>query len=246
MAGEVSHTIDTSWLTDVSAHDLYSAEVQHIDRLTPEQQAQAIAEAQSGNVEAQHALVAHCLNWTRMKAEAIHQEYQPRHTDVMDLIGHGNLKMLEGLPHALQAKDPVRYLMSTAANEMQRYVYYHDPMIQRSRKTPDALPDTVRLDAGQWPHVQRLAGPDIHLVAETTAMATHQFVYEALARISEHRRKLLASYFGLDGQPAQRQQDIADELGVPKRRVAKGIESAKAMLARRLAPYMLERAINTD
>ncbi len=232
-------------IPDLSAEALYSAEVRHLDRLTPAQQTQAITEAQAGNTEAGHALVVHCLNWTRMKAEAIHQEYQPRHTDIMDLISHGNLKMLEGLPQALTANDPIRYLMSTAVNEMRRYVYYHDPMIQRSRKAPDKLPATISLEAGQWPLVQRLARPDIHLASEANTVATHQFVYEALGKISEHRRKLLASYFGLFGQPAQRQQDIADELGVPKRQVAKGIESAKTMLARRLAPYMHQRVIDT-
>jgi hypothetical protein len=69
----------------------------------------------------------------------------------MDLIGEANVKMLEAMPNALQANDPIAYLMGVSAIEIRRYCAYHDPLIKRSKDKPAVTHQTVSLDADNTP-----------------------------------------------------------------------------------------------
>src|SRR3954452_11776985 len=96
-------------------------------------------------------------------AASIYQEREPAHSDLMDLVGHAHLKMLEALPKALRANDPMRYLMSVSALEMRLYCSYDDPLVKRSRWRPksDNHPITVSIEQGTTPPIQTLAAPDV-------------------------------------------------------------------------------------
>ena len=122
---------DLNRMDDLSGVALYRAEVQRIPYLTREQQADYVSAAQAGNTDATHALVLNCLNWTMRRARAIHRDREPQHTDVMDLVGTANIRMLEAAPNALGADDPVSYLMTVASNAMRWQVTYKDPLVTR-------------------------------------------------------------------------------------------------------------------
>ena len=50
----------------------------------------------------------------------------------MDLVGTANLRMLETVPNALQADDPVAYLMTVASSAMRWQVTYRDPLVTQA------------------------------------------------------------------------------------------------------------------
>jgi hypothetical protein len=107
---------DLNRMDDLSGAALYHAEVQRIPFLSREQQADYVGAAQAGDTDATHALILNCLNWVRRRARAIYRDREPQHTDVMDLVGTANMRMLEVMPNALHAADPVSYLMTVSSN----------------------------------------------------------------------------------------------------------------------------------
>src|SRR5437868_458925 len=119
-------------MDDLSGSALLRAEVQRIPFIPRDEQPAYIEAARAGDETAQHDLILNCLNWTMTKAASIYRDRQPPHSDLMDLVGHAHLKLLETLPKALQAVNPTGYLMSVAALEMRLYCTYDDPMIKRS------------------------------------------------------------------------------------------------------------------
>lgn len=71
------------------------------------------------------------------KATVIYTENHPVHSDIMDLVGQANVEIIEALPIALEADNPIRYLMSVGALAMKRYCFYNDPLVKRPRGRGD-------------------------------------------------------------------------------------------------------------
>src|SRR2546430_2409019 len=88
-------------MDDLSGSTLYSAEVRRIPFIAREEQPTYVEAARNGDNEARNALLLNCLNWTMTKAASIYRDREPAHSDLMDLVGHAHLKMLEALPKAL-------------------------------------------------------------------------------------------------------------------------------------------------
>ena len=104
MPGEYMLTTDElDQLDYLSGHVLYEAEVQRIPYLTPDERDAYIAEARLGSQEARNQLITDCLHYTLYKANVIYQEHRPPHSDMMDLVGHAHVKLLEAFPKALTA-----------------------------------------------------------------------------------------------------------------------------------------------
>lgn len=231
-------------MDDISGTVIYSAELRRLPFLTPEEEVQHITQAQAGSGESRSALLSHCLPWLMAKAVAVYVEQRPRHSDVMDLVGQANLEMVEAFPNALQADNPVRYLMSVGVLAMKRYCFYNDPMVRRVRRRPDTYehPTTTSLEAGEWPLLENIAMPDIYLTGEETEewkiRVQDQILYSALQQLSPSYRDMLIAYYGLYGQPAKRAGDIAKELQKNKKAVEHTLRRAKAKIAANLAPYM--------
>lgn len=229
---------------DISGPALYRAEVHTIPLLSRDEQPQYIAAARTGDTEARHALLLNCLNWIMRKAYAIHFEYEPPHAEVMDLVGHANVEMLEYLPQALEAKDPVGYLMSVGTLAMKRYVFYQDPMVQRPRdKRPGyTYPVTVSGDEGEWPLFDSLPANGMHLVSAETrereSREKHQPVYQAIEALPDAWQRSVLTFFGLTDQPAGTAEEVGASLGVHEKTIERHVRYAKAELAQRLAPYV--------
>ncbi|HVB24088.1 MAG TPA: sigma-70 family RNA polymerase sigma factor [Ktedonobacteraceae bacterium] len=247
MHPETMLTIDElDQMDDLSGTVLYAAEVKRIAYLTREEQAGYIEAAREGDIAAQEALLLNCLHWAHYRAWAVMHDFEPSHSDIMDLVGCANVRMVEALPSALKASDPIKYLMSVSANEMKRYCMYHDPLIKRHRDQPLSKPHpiTYSLEEGGQPLTDSLAGPDIQLVPpemhEEKKLSEYQVVYDALQQLSRRKREVLIAAYGLYGEPAQRNGDIAEMLDLPKETVEKYLWRAKLSLAEKLAPYVTE------
>ena len=165
-------------MDDLSAAALYDAEVKRIPLLPREEQPPYIAQAQAGDQVAQHVLLHNCLNWMKRQALATYVDRMPKHSDLMDLIAHANMKMVEAMPAALAANDPISYLMTVGANEMRWYCLYRDPMIMRKRDEPLTYshPKTVSLEASNG------AGTEVTVC--TAGNPEYSVVYSALAQLS--------------------------------------------------------------
>src|SRR5712692_5815964 len=112
MPGEMLTTDELEQLDDLSGSALYSVEVKRIPYLTRDEEAACIEAARTGSLQARNELICDCLYWTLLKATATYQERTPPHSDLMDLVGHAHVTLLEAFPKALAADKPVKYLMS--------------------------------------------------------------------------------------------------------------------------------------
>ncbi len=230
-------------MDDLSGAALYRAEVRQIPFLNGDEQASIVAAAKAGDTEAANRLICNCLNWTMRRAVAIHRDQKPTHSDVMDLIGHANLSMLEAMPFALRADNPISYLMTVSAAAMRRYVAYKDPLIERSRDRPLSEPHqiTVSID-GNAPYTRTLPAQNMELTsAETNEQLNspmYQIVYWAVHNLSNQYRRVVIAAHGLFGHPTMKNQDIADMLGLPKQTVEKYLWRGRKRLAAELAPYI--------
>lgn len=231
-------------MDNISGPVLYSAEVRRLPFLMPEEESQHIAKAQAGDEESRSALVSRCLPWLMAKAAAVYAENRLLHSDVMDLVGQANVAMVEALPNALQADNPVKYLMSVGVLAMKRYSFYNDPMIHRPRHRPDDYehPTTISMEAGEWSLLGNITIPDIYVGQEETEewkmCEQDQIIYQALQQLSPHYRDTLIAYYGLYGHPAKRAGEIAEELQKNKKAVEHTLRRAKAKIAANLAPHM--------
>ena len=224
-------------LDDLTGAALYSAEVKRIPFLTNDEQVGYIEAARNGDEVARQRLLLNCLNWTMTKAASIFQEREPAHSDVMDLVGHANVKLCEALDNALTSSSPVKYLMSVAALEMKFYCIYHDQLVMRSRNRPVSSDHPVTVGIEQD-------------VAETATLpedvTDHQIVHDAVRSLSDRRREVITAAFGLFDQPELHADDIAVMLNIPKRSVENYLCRAKRQLAAKLAPYVTEKGLSAE
>ena len=213
-------------MSDLSGPALYRAEVKRIPFIPREEQPAVVEAARNDDETAQHDLILTCLNWTMRRAQAMCREYPPQHSDMMDLVGHADVKMLEALPCSLRADDPVAYCMTVGASAIRWYCLYNDPMVQRKRDEPLTYshPATVSLEDHDEP------------VPECTDSTCTDFklVYEALGSLSKRHQAVLIAAYGLHGEARHRNEDIAVLLGVDKGTVEKYLWRAKKGLAGKL------------
>ena len=213
-------------MSDLSGPALYRAEVKRIPIIAREEQPAVIEAARNDDEAAQHELILNCLNWTMRRAQAMCGTYPPQHSDMMDLVGHANLKMLEALPCALRADDPVAYCMTVGASAIRWYCLYNDPLVQRKRDEPLTYshPATISLEDTDEP---------VPECPEDTC-TDFQLVYEALGQLSKRHQAVLIAAYGLHGEAKRQNEDIAVMLGVDKGTVEKYLWRAKKRLADKL------------
>lgn len=220
--------IDTlNALNDLSASGLYDLEVNRLNaRLTREEQTVYVERARKGDLEARQALIHHCIRYALIKAHALYSERRPRHVDVLDLAQEANLEMLESFDKAMEAHDPVAYLLTVARQAIRVYCTYHAPMIQKPEYSmvelakADPYPATVEsLDApirhsdGQRLKVEVIEAPALHIEPDDEQRQSWRFapLYEAVKkRLTPQQRATVIRRYGLFGQPAETPIEIAE------------------------------------
>lgn len=230
---------------DLSALSQYCAEVARLPFLSRQEQPLWVQRARQGDQDACHRLVLNCLHWGMMKAFGIYQERRPRHVDILDLIAEANLAMLEQVGKALEARDPVAYLMAIATQAIRVYCTYHAPLIQRPvwysrtdlHHLNRVLPAPDRLDDRSLSQIR--AAPALGLEGEVLQERRHRThfraFYAALFRLPKHHRSLLIRLYGLCGQPAETPYDMAQRLQRAPREVYAAAYRARRRLAKMLA-----------
>lgn len=234
-------------LFDLSASTLYESELKHLNtRLSREEQAILVDRARNGDHEARQTLVFHCLLFALFKAYEIYKQREPRHTDVLDLAQEASVGMLVAFDKALEARDPVAYLLATAASAIQRYCTYDAPMIQKPHFSKavmakyDPYPAVIEsLDApvsyGRF-KVELIEAPALHEESEYEQRQQYRFapLYEAVKRLEPKQRATIIRRYGLFGQPAETQIEIVEVSHLKRATVATHDFQARKNLAKAL------------
>ncbi len=219
-------------MDDISGSTLYRAEVKRIPFL--------LFNARGGSIQARNELICDCLHYTFAKAGIIYQERQPVHSDVMDLIGHAHVTLLEAFPRAMMAEKPIKYLLSMAALEMRLYCTYDDPLIPRPRTRPFSRshPQTVSIEAAREPVA---AEGEEHIPNDE-----YQLVYDAVQQLTEQRREMITAVYGLFGHSVTSIEEIAAERQLKVATAKNYLWRAKTALARKLGPFVVEKWLHPN
>jgi len=234
----------------LSGSTLYSAELKRLPLLSREEQKPLLAKARRGDQTAKDALVIHCLNWTVRRAARVYRQQRPKHLDLMDVVGVAHVEIMEKFERALEADEPVKFLLSSAAYEMESHVSTKDPMITRPRygrekmKKLDPVPSTtVSLDAppreGEHPFAETITAEQ-HLPQEDVErreQRKYALLHQAVNELSPTLRHSIVELYGLFGQPARTNHELARAYNITKRAVNDRTLRAGKILAERLAPY---------
>lgn len=241
MSRECMLTVEElSRLDDLSARTLYSAEIKRIPIMPRDVQPQYVEAARNGDMAARNALIENCQNWLFKKAVLLTLTRDLHHSDLLDMISHANVTMLEASERALEARDPMKYLMGVGHREMQRWMYYFDPMIKKPKEIHEGYvhPQTFSGEAGEWPFFDHLKAPDIRLVSPETLEAEsrerHAPLYDAIGELPEAWQMSLTTFCGLSDEPSGTAEDVAASLGVHEKTVERHVRYAKAELAQKL------------
>ena len=198
---------------------------------------------------ARNALIENCQNWLFKKAVLLTLTRDLHHSDLLDMISHANVTMLESSERALAAHDPIKYLMGVGHREMQRWMYYFDPMIKKPKTIPDGYqhPQTFSGEAGEWPVFDHLPAPDMRLVSPETLEAEsceqHAPLYEAMQELPEAWQLSLTTFYGLSNEPSGTAEEVGAAIGVHEETVERHVRYAKVELAQKLAPYVGRMAV---
>ncbi len=157
---------------------------------------------------------------------------------------------MEKFERALEKDDPVKFLLSSAAYEMQSHVGTNDSVIIKPRygrqkmKRLDPVPaTTVSLDApspnGEHPLVETLTA-DHHPTQDAVkqrSKRTYTILHQAVNELSPTLRRAIVELYGLFGQPARTKQEMAQAAQITPRGIRDADLRARKQLAERLAPY---------
>ncbi len=221
-------------IQDLSGLTLYKAETKRVPLLTPEEQHALLEEARQGSVEARNRVIMSCLALTIRMAEYKLYERKLKHSDIADLLGVANIKLLEQFPKALEKEDPLEYLMNEVMYAMKHYGIYQDPMIQRSRQVrlDPNHPVSVSFEAHKNNLATTLPAPDLQLGREEPQDPQ---LHEAIQQLTPIRRMAITRKYGLYGHPEEPVRDIARAEGVSKRSIDSAQLNARRALAKKLA-----------
>lgn len=111
----------------LTSRELYHNEVMSIQRLSLTEERDLVSIARQGDATARNRLLESCLNYVA----AVAWSYVCYLTtdDYLDIVGIGNLTLVEYLDRALTMANPPAYLRKTAKWEMFRYSYYRSKLI---------------------------------------------------------------------------------------------------------------------
>jgi hypothetical protein len=182
-------------IKDISGLTLYSAETNPVPLLTKEEEKILLDEAQRGSIEARNRIIMNCFTFTIWFAHHRMQERKLKHSDITDLIGAANVKMLEQFPKALEQENPIRYLLKEVMYEMKKYSINDDPMIQlhRSRKLDPHPPTSVSFKAHQRNLPDTFPAPDMKV---STEEPFNSALHEAINQLTPLRRTAIIRKYG--------------------------------------------------
>jgi DNA-directed RNA polymerase sigma subunit (sigma70/sigma32) len=209
----------------LTSEEQYRAELKAIARLSKAERDELVGRARSGDEAARTRLIMECLHFVQMAAYKLSSAYLPE--GYLDLIGIGNLALVEHIARALTKEVPTLYLCGIARREMQSYCFYHSRLI-RVPEQPHLLrmaPSTVSYEEtiAASPLAEMMA--DLESEDQAGFNATYGALYEALSTLSDMERDAIAYRTGI-GEPGNVERS--------DRQIERGYYRALTRLRRRL------------
>lgn len=194
----------------------YRYELSHLPRLTQEEESELKERARAGDEQARASLIESCLHYVAFIA-ARYKRYI-HHDDYLDLVGVGNLAIVEYAEKALTMDNPCAYLFAIAKTTIITYCMTRASLITKSRYTcsPDAYIES--LDAPLYQDseatlLDRLAAPETEPEEEPESKESdYTSLYNALETLPERHREVLIRHYGLHGHTAESLYEMSREL----------------------------------
>ena len=190
----------------------YRFEMYQIPRLTPQEEAAIMVRAKAHDPEAKEALILCCLRY--VAHIATHYAHYAKHDEYLDIVGVGNLAVMETLENALTKRDPKGFLFMTAKWTMISYCFYRSSLMPRWNNKREAI-DCISLDDSEpWERslYETLAAEPISPVAYEVAAHDYERLYQAIQLLSDKLRQVILRHYGLDGKPQESLTAISYQL----------------------------------
>jgi hypothetical protein len=163
----------------VTTVHLYRRELYRTKLLTREQEQVSIAQAKQGDTTAREELITTCLRYV-LAIATYHKKFLFR-DDVNDLVGIGNLAMMENVDKALTKENPIGYLQGCAKWAIISHVS-HQPQS-----------DLYTLEE----KYHELQAP------VPVKRPSYDWLYEAVEKLRPIQKELVYAHFGLGDRPAE-------------------------------------------
>ncbi len=179
--------------------ELYRSEVRQLPRLSVEEEQELVRRTRAGDADARDDLITSCLNYVGFMAARY--KYFVLHDDYLDLVGIGNLAVVEHLDRSLLRDNPCAYLRGVVKFTILHYCFSHASLITRPQQTAPVYTvslDTARSD--EQPLSQRLAHQESPLDVK---QPEYTFLYQALEQLPPQYREVVSCHFGLYDRQAE-------------------------------------------
>ena len=177
----------------LTSEEQYRSITKHLPRFTREQEADLIQRARTGDSAAREELIISCLNYVGFIANWCARFVY--HDDYLDLVGIGNLVIVENLDKALAKDNPCGYLRKIVKCTVVTYCLTHASLVTRPVKSEPTY--TVSFDT---PVYANTLSQEPVVVSEK---ADYTLLYQALERLPQAYQEVLARYYGLYDKPVE-------------------------------------------
>ena len=192
----------------------YRHEVSLLPRLTPEQEREVADRARAGDEQACTHLIENCLRYVAFIAA--HYKRYIHHDDYLDLVGIGNLAIVESVKKALAMENPCAYLFVVAKAAIIEYCMTHASLITKSRYAQAHDPSIHSLDT---PIAQDTTTTLLDLLASPSpeeepeqGESNYAWLYTAIDTLPERYRDVLTRHYGLHGHQAESLYEMSREM----------------------------------
>ncbi len=197
----------------------YRSEVLRLPRLTQSQERDLVSRARSGDELAKGALIESCLRY--VASIAWRYARYLRHDDYLDLVGVGNLAIVECVEKALAVNNPAAYLRGVAKLAMKLYCFKHAGLITRG-----PYQDAVQVGSLDTPYGDSNACYADVLPTPTPEsemeQPNYEVLYQAINVLTEKQRYVILRHLGLDGNASESLGTISHRLSAnPKMTIAR-------------------------
>jgi DNA-directed RNA polymerase sigma subunit (sigma70/sigma32) len=174
--------------------ELYRREVRSLPRFTRAEEQELVRRARGGDADARTALIQSCLNYVGFMA-AWHARYVV-HDEYLDLVGIGNVAVVEHVDEALTRENPCAYLRGCAKFAIIYHCFNRDSLIP----TPWQAKQRISVTSLDTPVYANTVQAEPVVVRESP---DYSWLYQAMEQLPPRYQEVLIRRFGLYDRPVE-------------------------------------------
>ena len=216
---------------DVSmSEELYRSMTRSLSPLSRDEEAEVIKRATEGDPSAREQLITSCLNYVGAIAN-MYKQYL-LHDEYLDLVGIGNVAVVERFYEALKRENPGGYLRGCAKYAIIYYCFNRSsliptPWFARKRFSITSLDNPVYSNTLKKEPVTPLEKPD------------YAWLYQAVEQLPRHFQDVLIKHYGLYNRPVESLYEMS-------RRMSKSAKGSMAYLIEYRALKLLRKQLTEE